>query len=258
MKIALVSDLHLEFESLELVNEGADVLVMAGDILNARGIDEHVDFLDQVSSRFSHVLWVAGNHEFYGGRWNKSIQILRDYCHRYPNVHFLERNVVTIDGVVFVGGTLWTNLDRGNPLALHAAQGLMNDYRQIKYDGSHFRKLLPSDTAVRHRETLEYFDFVLKENRDKPCVVVSHHAPTSKSVHPRWNPHDLSNHSYYSNLGDFILDHPEIVLWCHGHTHDDFDYTVGTTRVLCNPRGYRSYDEGFKGYKVKYIEIKYV
>jgi len=267
MKITLVSDLHLEFsDCFDIKNENnADVLILGGDIMIAEDLHDHPhvpsiyeygsfadlgrkqkrvqtfrDFLTRMSNLFPHVIYVAGNHEFYHGKWVKGIQYLRETCAQYPNVHFLERDTVKIDDVTFVGGTLWTDMNKGDPLTLHAVRDMMNDYRIIRNDDKGYTTLKPADTVIRHRETLNYIRSVVAERHDEKFVVVGHHSPSHQSIHPQYAHDSLMNGAYHSDLSEFILDHPQIKLWTHGHTHHCFDYVIGETRIVCNPRGYEN------------------
>ena len=90
-----------------------------------------------------------------------------------------------------------------------------------------------------------------------PCkyVVCTHHTPSYASIHPRYANSELMNGAYTSDLSEFILDHPKIKLWTHGHTHEDFDYMIGTTRVVCNPRGYSGYESRADRFQLKYVEV---
>jgi hypothetical protein len=153
-------------------------------------------------------------------------------------VYFLERDTKIIDDVVFVGGTLWTDMNKGDPLTLHAVRDMMNDFRIIKNDQKGFTPLKPADVATRHRETLQYIRHILSEHKDKKCVVVGHHSPSFQSVHEEYKTQYLMNGAYHSDLSEFIIDHPQVKLWTHGHTHHPFDYVIGETRIVCNPRGY--------------------
>lgn len=253
MKIKLVSDLHLEFADINIKNdEGCDVLILSGDILVAEKLPlensdngrRFRDFLKRVSFQFPHVVYVAGNHEFYGsGKFFQTVDILRDYCtSQFSNVYYLERDTKVIDDVVFMGGTLWTDMNKYDPLTLHAVRDMMNDYRAIRNDYAGYRNLKPSDTVDRHRLTLQYFREVLSNHKDKRCVVVGHHSPSFQSCAPEYANDYLMNGAYHSDLSEFILDHPQIKLWTHGHTHHPFDYVIGETRIVCNPRGYDGYE----------------
>jgi Icc-related predicted phosphoesterase len=279
MIVALASDLHLEFADINLQNtEGAEVLILSGDILIAEDLHSHPetkyshleikvlqhgqaraqkfrDFLKRCSFQFPHVVYVAGNHEFYHGRWTESIQHLREECAKFPNVYFLEQDIKVINDVTFMGGTLWTDCNKGDPLTLHALTDMMNDFKIIRNDDLGYTKLRPAHTAMRHRKTVQYFDSILADRKDQKCVVVGHHAPTSMSTHARYVGQDLMNGGYRSDLSEFIMDHPQIKLWTHGHMHDPFDYTIGETRVVCNPRGYSGHDEQADVFELKFLDI---
>jgi predicted phosphodiesterase len=280
MKVALCSDLHLEFQDINIQNtEGADVLILSGDILVAEDLHNHPeihpmdpvnipnlgrrqaialrfrDFIKRCSFQFPNVVVIAGNHEFYHGRWKGTIQHLRDEYSKFPNVYFLEQDFKVIDDVTFIGGTLWTDCNKGDPLTLNALSGMMNDFRVIRNDEKAYIKLKPENTVFRHRQTVGYFKTVLADRKDSRVVVVGHHAPTFNSVHEKYRNEQLMNGGYASDLSEFILDNPQIVLWTHGHMHDPCDYMVGTTRVVCNPRGYAGHDAQADVFQVKFLEI---
>jgi predicted phosphodiesterase len=248
MKIKVVSDLHLEFADINIPNhEGVDTLILSGDIMVASKVHKPEseygirfrDFLKRVSFQFPNVIYVMGNHEFYSdGRWCDSVDAMRAACGVHENVHLLERDTKIINDIVFVGGTLWTDMNKYDPLTLHAVRDMMMDYRAITNDKAGFRKLKPADTCERHRETLDYIKMIVDEHKDKKCVVVGHHSPSFQSVHEQYKSEYLMNGAYHSSLEEVILDRPQIKLWTHGHTHHPFDYMIGETRVVCNPRGY--------------------
>jgi DNA repair exonuclease SbcCD nuclease subunit len=280
MKIAVCSDLHLEFEDIILKNdEGADVLILSGDIMIAEDLHNHPpvvtnpyapyidlgsrqkkaqqfrDFLSRCSFQFPNVIYIAGNHEFYHGRWKGSLDHLRETCSLYPNVYFLENNIKVINEVSFIGATLWTDCNKGDPLTLHALTDMMNDYRVIRNDELGFTRLRPAHTIDRHRYTMSYLKAVLPDLKDKKVVFVGHHTPSYQSIHDRYKKDYLMNGGYHSELSEFILDNPQIKLWTHGHTHEPFDYMIGTTRIVCNPRGYSGHDESAEYFELKYLDI---
>ena len=279
MKIALASDLHLEFEDIDLKNtEGAEVLILSGDIMVAEYLHNHPtvtspyesytelgsrqkaaqrfrDFLKRCSVEFPHVVYVAGNHEFYHGRWKESITHLREECAKFSNVYFLERDVKVINEVSFIGATLWTDMNKGDPLTLHAINDMMNDFRIIRNDELGYTRLRPAHAMHRHHETLAYLKAVLPDMKDKKVVFVGHHGPSAMSTHPKYAGDYLMNGGYRSELSEMILDNPHIVLWTHGHMHDPFDYMIGTTRVVCNPRGYSGHDPQADVFELKYLDI---
>jgi predicted phosphodiesterase len=269
MKIKLVSDLHLEFSDIMIPNDNNyDVLILAGDIMVATDLHDHPepantadqmaisngtglgrrqlaaqrfrDFLKRCSFQFPHVIYVAGNHEFYHGKWNQSLITLSNECAKFPNVYFLEAGSKKIDDVTFIGGTLWTDMNKGDPLTLHSVRDMMNDFRVIKKDLEGYTNLKPHDTVVRHRHMLDYIKNIVAERGNEKFVVVGHHSPSFQSVHEGYRSETLMNGAYHSDLSEFILDRPQIKLWVHGHTHHPFDYVIGETRIVCNPRGYEN------------------
>ena len=279
MRVALCSDLHLEFQDINLQNtEGADVLILSGDIFIAEDLHSHPeinyshleikvlehgqaraqrfrDFLKRCAFQFPHVVYVAGNHEFYHGRWQASLAHLRQECSKFSNVYFLENDVKIINDITFIGATLWTDCNKGDPLTLHALTDMMNDFRIIRNDEHGYTKLRPAHAMYRHQKTLSYLKAVLPDMKDKKVVFVGHHAPTFNSVHGRYRNDKLMNGGYASDLSEFILDHPEIALWTHGHMHDPVDYMVGATRVVCNPRGYAGHDVQADVFELKFLDI---
>lgn len=280
MKLAVASDLHLEFGAIEIRNdENADVLILAGDIMLAEELYNNPadrtediipgskadrarmyrEFLYQCSREFNDVIYIAGNHEFYGGRWNASLYHLREECNKHPNIHFLERETVDIMGVTFIGSTLWTDMNKGDPLTLHAVRDMMNDFRTIRDDTNGYSKLRPATTAIRHRHSVDYIKGVIENVREKggeqKVVVVGHHAPSHRSIAPEYVGQTLMNGAFRSELDELIMDCPEIKLWIHGHMHDTFDYMIGETRVVCNPRGYIGFEQRAREWKLLYIEL---
>lgn len=253
MKLQIASDLHLEFADVEIKNHGADVLVLAGDIMCAKYVDgkspdstskhyqRYHEFFSRISGEFENVVYVAGNHEFYGHKWVKGLEVLDEFASRYRGVHFLENRVVEVGGVKFWGATLWTGLNNGDPLTMHLVRDAMTDYRAILDDNLGHTKLKPHTTALRHRASLEHLRTQLA-NGGK-YVVVTHHAPSFLSVPQYYKDAGEINHAYASNLSELMLDHEDqIQLWVHGHMHEPVDYEIGNVPVQSNPRGYLGYE----------------
>ena len=299
MKIALASDVHLEFGHLELNNvDNADVLVLSGDICVASKFGPNYDrFFQDASRLFKNVVYIMGNHEHYDGDFAKSESILRAALERYSNVHFLEKEIVKIDDVTFIGGTLWTDMNKEDPLTMFHVQRRMNDFRIVRNsnrmvtrtvplyelnpdyteDGKNGGKyatkeggglieigqkkkqepstFCPEDAVPEHKVMVDYIRTVIEGKFDEKFVVVGHHAPSKQSTHPRYQHDTLMNGAYSNSLDEFILDHPQIKLWTHGHTHEDFDYMIGTTRVFCNPRGYINYESKADKWTLKSVEV---
>jgi len=275
LKIQLVSDLHLEFGDLTL--PGGDVLILAGDILEAKNLkksmydpnmvllpherpdrrpDRYYRFFAEECSKYREVVMVMGNHEHYHGKiWKTQGDLLANLP---DNVTLLENQTHEIDGVMFVGATLWTDFNKGNPQVMMNCQFNMSDYKFItQFDSvkNAYYKLTPNKTYLLHQESCEYIKKTLQKNQDRKVVVVTHMAPSVKSVAEEYNHDVLINPAYYSNLEGLIESNPQIKYWCHGHTHTKFDYQVGSTRVLCNPRGYNGYEETAINYEPVEIEV---
>ena len=281
MKIAVASDIHLEFGPIELKNtENAEVLILSGDICVADSLDPYDAtgilersvsvhrFFQECCSEFKHVVYVAGNHEHYNGDFAKTIPKLKERLGYLVNLHILDKECLTVDGVLFVGGTLWTDMNKEDSITMWHMKDMMNDFRCVINSNreTYFRdadgnsnsrspRFTPEDAVVDHREFLEYIKLMVSGKADKKIVVVGHHAPSKQSTHPRYAREEIMNGGYSSDLSEFILDHPQIKLWTHGHTHEDFDYMIGGTRIFCNPRGYIKYEDRADKFSLKFVEI---
>ena len=258
MRIRQMSDLHLEFEpTFRPYNLGtADILMLNGDICMAAYLNKSpdspyyergqafLDFFEFCSNEYENVLYIPGNHEYYRGYIDTADDIIRESLSVFPNIHFMNNQSWEKDGITFLGATLWTNVNHNNPITEQYLMSGMNDFRIVNWKkdsyGGRFR---PSDAAAFHRRTLKYFDEA-SAGLDN-VVIMSHHAPSFKSVHPKYHNDTQMNYGYFSDLDDFILDRPQIKLWTHGHMHDCFDYMVGDTRIVCNPRGYNDENKYF-------------
>ena len=237
MRILILSDLHLEFDSSLQIPRSArpDVVVLAGDIWSDDGA------VTWAGEQFDcPVVFVAGNHEYYDREMNAVRRHIARSC-RDTRVHFLDDRQVVIDGVRFLGSTLWTDFELGGDKvrALQAAQAGMTDFRLIRVDeraGDGARLLTAADTATLHAQGRLFLERELAARHDGPTVVVTHHLPSPRSVAPRWAGY-LLNAAFASDLDELIERHRP-ALWIHGHTHDSCDYQLGDTRVVCNPRGY--------------------
>lgn len=225
MKINYFSDLHLEFGGLDIPDTDADLIIAAGDIGVGR---QGLEWLKKLKKP---VIYVAGNHEFYGGEYQKNIRSIREGC-AGTNICFLENESLVLQGVRFLGCTLWSDLlidglDKADELGLR-----LNDFRHILYGQKGFDVYRFNQLHQASRQWLE-------EELAKPftgtTVVVTHHAPTEWSWHD--SPSALKKIAYCSDL-KALLHQYEIALWVHGHIHSPADYRIAGVRVLCNPRGY--------------------
>jgi Icc-related predicted phosphoesterase len=193
---------------------------------------------------------------------------------------------------MFIGGTLWTDMNKEDGITLMHMKSMMNDFRTVKNsnrmvsrkmmkykkdengqyvseikdgvnvmveEGFEFKEYVstfsPEDAVEDHKKMLDYLKVMLEDKHEQKFVVVGHHAPTKLSTHPRYADELIMNGGYSSDLSEFILDHPQIKLWTHGHTHEEFDYLIGTTRIVCNPRGYINYEDRADNFKLKFVEV---
>lgn len=271
IKVYVTSDLHLEFADLDIQNhDSVDVLILSGDILVARDLDrpdERGDrvrnFLQRVSRDFANTVMVMGNHEHYHGDFAQTQIVIQTALDRQGivNIHLLEKCTWQYEDWLFIGGTLWTDFNSADPLTMYHAKNSMSDFSVTKNSGASFYKFVPDHALADHRNMRDYIHHVIQARRDQGqhdsrVVVVGHHSPSRVSTHPRYQGDELMNGCYSSHMEEFIMDRPEIALWTHGHTHEDFDYEIGTTRVVCNPRGYAGYEPRAESWQPRLIELE--
>lgn len=245
MRIQYFSDIHLEFGDCEFPVTDADIVIAAGDI----GVDtEAVSWLAQAPCP---VIYVAGNHEYYGGDLETTRERLEQAC-ASAQVDFLENIRADLDDVRFLGTTLWTGYNGADENIMRSSEQTMNDYYYIKDDGY----ALTADMLLeRHHASLEWLESELATPFNGRTVVVTHHAPSLKS----WYTNEVESgdprrYAYCNQLDDLIKKY-SIDLWFHGHIHRVSDYKIGGTRILANPRGYHGHQE-IEGYDpCKMIEL---
>jgi Icc-related predicted phosphoesterase len=240
MKIQVISDLHQEFGFMDLSFEGADLVILAGDInLGTKGIEWIKSTITDVP-----VIYVLGNHEYYKGSYPKTLNAIRNSASD-SNVHVLENKAVVIEDITFHGATLWTDFALLGDSRLNGStcQGKMNDYKMIRRDPS-YSKLRSIDTYVIHQVSLKWLQSSLESSTTKKNIVVTHHAPSPMSI-PKEYKDDILSSAYASNLEPMILQY-QPQFWIHGHVHVPIKYEVGTTKVICNPHGYMN--EPYNGY----------
>lgn len=232
MKLHVLSDLHIEFEDFRPPAVDADLVILAGDIhVKDRGLAwARAVFPDRP------VLYVLGNHEYYGKAYPKHLDDLKDKARGTP-IRVLENESFEMGDVRFLGCTLWTDYQLfGDPrIAGYEATQKMTDYRKIRVSPS-FRKLRSVDTAGVHARSLGWLKRELEKEDGYQKVVITHHAPSLRSLSEP-DKEDLLSAAYASNLDGFI-EGSDIRLWIHGHVHRQSDYVIGHTRIVCNPRGY--------------------
>jgi len=238
MRIQVFSDLHVDVAAVKPISigSGVDAVIVAGD--TRQGAQEAFGQLRRIVPMNVPVVMTMGNHEYYGHCMPDELAIARAAAPTF-GIHLLENDIAVIDGVRFVGCTLWTDYrlfgSANVPVAMRtAAQGL-NDHRRIAWSKRPWARFRPAEALLLHSRSRLFLQNALQAHQG-PTVVVTHHAPHPRSMHPRFEK-DLLSAAYVSDLEDLIVAAaPDF--WVHGHVHTSFDYVVGTTRVLCNPHGY--------------------
>ncbi len=246
MKLKLYSDLHLEFGNFVPPEDKDDkdtVLLLAGDVGVGKKEYTYKSFLRYATDQFRAVVYVPGNHEYYHGSWRNTWEKMKERVEPATNLHMVNDETVILDNVAFVASTMWTNFEDEDRWVMQQAEQGMNDYRTVRRgegDDDYAGTLRPIDTLAAHKNSVKkiFEEVALYKGLGFTVVVVTHHAPSWRSVAPRYG-NDSLNGAYVSNLEDQMLaTKPD--LWVHGHVHSTFDYHVGDTRVMTNPRGYVS------------------
>ena len=241
IRIQIASDLHLEmfrkpypdwYRLEKLGPDEADVLVLAGDIHNG------IEAIRCSSDWPIPVLYVPGNHEYYETRIDLALIAMRK-ASRGTRVQVLSEDFTTIQGVRFLGCTLWTDYELQGTgihktLAMQTCERYMVDHRLIMGVDARRRRFLPEDALAIHYRERAWLMEQLQKTHDGPTVVITHHGVHPQSVHPRFANHP-ANPGFISDLGDSVR---LADLWIHGHIHNSFDYMLGGTRLVVNPGSY--------------------
>lgn len=247
MRIGIASDIHLEFPDHSFPPDEelpeVDAWIFAGDIYTgATGIHWAAMRFEDVP-----VFILAGNHEFYHQDYDQTIAACFKAAESYDNVFFMENARAEVDGITFLGATLWTDYELCKDISagMAAYDRKLND-RLITRNG---RMWNAEDALEIHQKSLAWFDHELSKEREGPVVCISHHGISPQSTHPKYRPSPFSpeamrgewdqlNASFNSDLESLVKRHSPDV-WVHGHVHDGFDYMINDTRVVVNPKGYR-------------------
>jgi len=246
-QIRYMSDLHFghnrksPFSMPGCDNESDQILILAGDICDS--VCSGIQFLTDVCSRFKVVLYVFGNHEYYGNSLQSGKAHLIDQFYDLPkNLHILDCDTFETDDIMFIGATLWTDLDDLNPTTVNVVSRCLNDCRLIRVNDQ-TRTMLNGDVwydmHVKHREYIKLQVLRAKQIGKTP-IVITHHAPSYKSVHKVFQDSDI-NGGFASNLEDMV-EYLQVPYWVHGHMHHVHDYMLHNTHILCNPHGYNMED----------------
>lgn len=239
----IFSDLHVDANAhspwlLPHPRPDHDVVIIAGDI--CEGLKRGVKWIAEQGLNAKPVIYVPGNHEYYGFDLDSERAAGKAAAAEFRNIHVLDRDAIEVDGVLFLGATLWTDYGLFGEDAVTAAQSkaeqTMSDHRLILRDGYCWTA---ADAREEHLTSRRWLEAQLEEYAAS-SVVVTHTAPSLKSIAPRYQ-HELVTAAFASNLDDLIVRDPR--LWVHGHTHVGCDYRHGSCRVVNNPRGYASAGE---------------
>lgn len=234
MKLNILSDLHLSLGPLAIPSNDADMVILAGDIARPK------EAVSWATGFAKPVLYVPGNHEFYGNSIAATANELKQLC-AGTNIRVLDNDAVVIDGVRFLGTTLWTDFmlfgdGEQRAAAMREAVTFMRDFSRIRIDETADAPFTPADSAALFAIQSRWLEGKLSEPHAGPTVVITHHAPSRQSIHPRFTG-SLLNACFVSDA-ERLIDGARARLWIHGHTHDSFNYLLNGTRVVCNPRGY--------------------
>lgn len=250
MKIKIISDLHLEVNKEEIFYDDDVFTIIAGDI--SSNVKKKVSW---VNANIKYGLYVAGNHIVYKKDSHcLSLQSKRKYLENIhtlnKDISFLHNNYKIIDNKVFIGCTLYTDYNYPCPPyyfnqqdnMYEALKGL-NDFNKSYYiENGKIVKLHPKHYINEFKQSYKFLNETIKQFQDKECIIITHYAPSSKSIQEEFLG-DKLNASYVSELENFILDNPNIKYWIHGHLHTYHDYKIGDTRIICNARGYTDYEK---------------
>jgi hypothetical protein len=261
LKLKFLSDIHLEFSTFPVKDDGSEleadkntILLVAGDtiltcVLDERRTDKNSKvvrsrfnrFLEAVT-HFKEVYMIAGNHEAYGGGdVARHKDIVNDYVLRkgYTNIHFLEQDRIPLTKKVdLLAASLWTSMGnngKSDPSILMQVARMMNDFRpgNCYINDSLFST---DDAAAIWTKTNAWLIEQLKDTK-KEFVIMTHHLPSFQSIDPQFRG-DVMNYGYASDMDELILSNPHIKHWIHGHTHFNVDYKIGETSIHGHMRGY--------------------
>ena len=245
MKISYVSDIHLEHSPEFTLDDSGDVLILGGDIIQVGLLYRPYaqKFFKDISSKFTNILYILGNHEFYNGDIN-DVRLFKSYF-KGTNITVLDNEVKIIDGIKFIGGTAWTNFHKACPLAMLHAPKTVSDFRKITNGEEQFSVY---DWLEKHAE----FNLLLKKELSEGTnIVCSHHSPHYETLSEKYKENHNANGCYVSDLTSYM---DNIKYWFYGHMHEGLDVTFGDCKILTNPRCYPT-EKQFYNFKPKSIEI---
>lgn len=261
LKVSIASDLHLEHADIELRNvDDASLLVLAGDICTAANFakggmlgERYRAFFDSVSKEFPAIVYVLGNHEYYGTTLEKGLVTIRDCLKDYANISVLNNQAEYLGKeYTILGTTLWTDYNNRCPMTMLDMPNLISDYKAIRKEPS-YRHIIPKDLLVQHDISVDWLKRCM-EGPNKTRIIVTHHAPSFRSVPDKYKHETIMNGAFASNLDSMVESMKDVKLWIHGHMHDSCDYMLGDTCVVCNPKGYPG-EDNHNNYRLITVEV---
>lgn len=230
----VMSDLHMGNSPFQAPETAADIVILAGDISRPKQAISWAQGFKQP------VIYVPGNHEFYGGSLEGTLHELKTLT-QGSHIHVLDNESITLHGIRFLGSTLWSTFNLfpepdTKSRAIEQALELVRDFSVIKSDTHTGKPFSPDLMNALYERNRAWLKQALDTRCPEPTVVITHHAPSLRSVNPRFKG-SLLNACFASETDDLVQG-DKAVLWIHGHMHDCLDYTLNGTRVVCNPRGY--------------------
>jgi predicted phosphodiesterase len=234
VRLHVLSDLHLEQDPFTPGDVAADVVILAGDVaLGTAGIEWAKRWADG-----RPVLYVAGNHEFYGHELPGLIDDMREAA-AGSSIRVLENDEVMVDGVRFLGCTLWSDFEfdgaERRDESMRLCERVVNDYGQIAF-GPSGRTLGARDTRTVHVESRQWLESCLAQPHVGATVVITHHAPLIRTRPSSAVWRALAG-AFASDL-TALMGSSRAALWIFGHTHRMASLDVRGTHVISNPRGY--------------------
>lgn len=240
MYLRFLNDMHNECGECTVHHLDTDkdtILLLAGDIYDRKRL---MPWLHKLAPRFKHIVMVRGNHDYWNGSMEQVEASQQDYKkqHKLDNVHLLNCDHVMIDGLIFYGGTMWTDYNKQDPITRMSFK-VMKDYDKIRV-ANYGKRFTPDHGYHLHLKFKSGLKALLEDESlsTRPVFVISHHAPCHLSIADKYLHETVTNGFYVSDLSSMMLDDPRIVLWHHGHLHNVSDYMLGATRIICNPIGY--------------------
>jgi predicted phosphodiesterase len=237
-KIGVISDLHLEASNMSLNNPGWDYLCIVGDLSSEHDLIMH--FFSYVAPTDIPIIYVLGNHEYEGKRLDSNVAKLKEMLRPFENVHLLDNESIIIDGIKFIGSTLWSNFElkglNEKKKSMDFAKYHVVDFSAIfmKNEKEQYVVLTPEKMEKMNQQSCDFIEFELRKVPfEGPKVVLTHFAPHANSVAPKYK---MQDNAYWVNNLEHLMGFSDY--WFHGHTHNSFNYEVEGTKVVCNPRGF--------------------